>query len=234
MIGGAALALIVLTATNPAAVPGAPPAAVDPCLLVPGCHEFGRADVTGDGVIDRIGYRVRPYDPGAGAGQRRHTVRIIVTTGDGRRLTADSRQSGYFEGPYGAAPLDGVPGAEIALSWLPGLHSSQVQVFTYRDGRLERERSWYRDSGFRYGSGVEWIPGASPASPIMRECTYEDVGSEDRTSIRTSTVDFTWQAGRWVRGVPATATYEQLERVPWQCMRFRVPGMARAPMNVDR
>ncbi len=225
LVGGLAL---------PAAVVGLPRAepapALNPCRGVDRCVEYAQADVTGDGIPDRIGYRWKPKD--LEFSPKRHTVTVVVTAGGGGRYTYAARQFGYFEGTYGAAPMDGVPGAEIALSWLPGAHTSVVQVITFRRGALVREKSWYRDGGATYGSGAEWIPGESAEAPIMRECKYDDIPLGNRPNFQTSTADFTWQVDRWVKGPESKENYPAAEQIPWQCMRFSVPGMARAPRYV--
>jgi hypothetical protein len=228
MLAAAAAGLIIAAIAPATAV--ATPVASDPCARQTQCFEFGRADVTGDGAVDRIGYRVIGFDPDKPFGKV--TLRVIVATLDGQRFTYDSTHRLAIEGAYGAAPIDGVPGAEIALSWLRGAHTSVVEVVTFRDGRLVAEKSWLRDGSSTYGVGVEWIPGLTPQAPIMRRCAYTDPGTSPRPRLRTTTIDFTWQQGAWVAGQPTFTDYRLVERVPWQCSRFRVPGMSRTPMNV--
>lgn len=231
MILAATAAGLLIAALAPA-LPGASPIAPDPCARQPNCHEFGRADVTGDGTLDRIGYRVFGFDPDPPYGPV--TVRVIVTTTGGERFTYDSTHRLALEGAYGAAPIDGVPGAEIALSWLRGMHASGIEVITFRSGAMVGEKGWQRDYAYTYGVGVEWIPGTTAESPIMRRCAYTDPGTSVRPSLRTTTIDFTWVGDSWMRGEPTFADYRIDQPIPWQCSRFRVPGMSRTPMNLFR
>lgn len=89
-----------------------------------------------------------------------------------------------------------------------------------------------RDAAATFGYGVEWVPGQTPEAPIMRQCRYDDVALGDRLNIRAFTADFLWQSHRWVKGPVVTSDYSNPARVPWQCMRFRVPGTSPAPMAV--
>ncbi len=218
----AAAAIVVATVAPPA----------NPCDGQVHCREFGHADVTGDGAVDRIGYRLIGYDEERPFGPV--TLRVVVTASGGGRYVYNARHRLPFQGPYGAAAIDGVPGAEIALSWLRGAHTDGIEIITFRDGRLVREKGWVRDAVATYGVGVEWIPGDSPSSPIMRRCAYEDVPIGGKPSTRTTTIDFTWHGDQWVKGPATTADYPPERPIPWQCMRFAVPGMSRFPMNVSR
>ena len=229
MLALAAAGILLAAANSPAAVPTiALPS--DPCDATPRCREFATADVTGDGIVDRIGYRLIGYDADRPFGPV--VLRVVVTSADGKRFAFDSRHRLILGGVYGAAPIDGVPGAEIAVSWQRGAHADGIEVITFRDGGLVREKGWVRDSAATYGVGVEWIPGVSPTSPIMRRCAYDDVPVGGKPSTRTTTVDFTWQEDRWVRGPAATADYSLDRPLPWQCMRFQVPGLSKFPMRI--
>jgi hypothetical protein len=229
----AVLAGIITLPLTPVVGRVVPPVlSADPCVHIVRCTEFAPGDITGDGVPDRVGYDwSRLTRPGTFAVS---TVTIVVTSTDGHRYSLDTRQFGYFEGTYGNAPIDGVPGNEIATSWIPGAHTSMIQVITFRDGALRREQGWSVDAIQTYGGGVEWIPGESPTAPIMRQCQYDDLAMNGRPAYQTATVDYTWTATGWSEGPKAYAQYRNLDRIPGQCMRFNVPGMSRLPMLMSR
>ncbi len=88
-----------------------------------------RVDVTGDGSADRVTYRVL-------AGDR---VRIGVRAADGRtaRHVVDTALwPGDGGAWHGAAPVDGVPGAELVIGTSMGAHTPLFTMLSWRGADL--------------------------------------------------------------------------------------------------
>jgi hypothetical protein len=111
----------------------AAPAAVastNVCAGVAGCRQVTKIDVDGDGRADQVGVVSHKLDGGG-------SITVRVRTATNATLQTTGRHVRWFAKPWlGAAPLDGVKGAELFVGSTMGANYEQFRVITYRAGKL--------------------------------------------------------------------------------------------------
>jgi hypothetical protein len=168
------------------------PAAPAPrvCAGIPKCKVVARTDVDGDGVRDQVGFVVPARD--------RVVVHVATASGDRMRRGLDTVwfPRGEF---YGATPIDGRPGAELAVGTLMGAHTLFFTTLTARDGRLVvldapgARDEWMIDGAFSFHAGVTRRVRDGRVTVVLREA--ERVGHRSRFRGRDRA--YVWQGGGW-------------------------------------
>ena len=238
-----AVCVVALVPVSIAAPAGpAMASSADPCAGLTHCTEAPPIDITGDGKPDRLAYRFvnRPTDEPWNA---RAKVDVIVVSATGQRYTYAYRAEGFLAGTYGAAPLDGVPGTEIALAALPGAHTYWITVITFRNGRLVSEKgpsngsgagTWAVDGGGpQYGSGIGLVRGTAGGSPRLEGCGYTAMGSQGTEGpVRAVFAPYQWRQGRWVALPAIEQDFATGSALPRHCGAWVVPGMRTLPTDL--
>src|SRR3990170_4348794 len=108
------LALAACGEARTAGDSGAPQPANGVCQVVDRCRVVAETDVDGDGVRDQVGF----------VAESERRVVVHVKTATGQRLHRGLAVLWFPRGDfYGAAPIDGRPGAELVVGTTMGAHT---------------------------------------------------------------------------------------------------------------
>jgi hypothetical protein len=197
------------------------------CTGVRGCKVMGKVDVDGDHRTDQVGIvRVGTTEKGK--------VTVRVRTARGRTLQTSNALNFWTPGSawFGAAAVDGRPGAEIVVGSSAGLHTEYFRVVTYRAGRLVTLKAPPRLPG----SSSRWVMDCSYSENIgvsrrvAKGTTYITV----RTALRNAsgeghhgrTTVYKWRSDRWVQISTKTVRYRSDQSAFSGC-GWRVKGLHR-------
>jgi hypothetical protein len=160
------------------------------CDGVPKCRVVANTDVDGDGRADEVGFVVES--------KRRVTVRVTTATGEtvGRDLDTMWFPRGEF---FGAAPIDGRPGAELVVGTTMGAHTLWFTTLAMDSGRLEvlaapgAESEWMIDGAYSFHAGVSRQVENGRAVVVLREAARNGVAPRFSGRDRT----YVWTASGW-------------------------------------
>lgn len=169
------------------------------CSGVPDCRVVARTDVDGDGSPDQVGFVSAASSPSPPSVSR-STVVVRVSTAAGDLLRHPLKVLWFPRGEfYGAAPLDGVGGAELVVGSTMGAHTMWFTSLTVRSGRLVvlpapgADQEWMIDGAFSFSAGVVRRLEDGQAVVVLREAgrrgTRPVFAGRDRT--------FVWADGGW-------------------------------------
>jgi hypothetical protein len=221
-----------LADNDPASVRLTLTAAKTLCVGAARCRQVATADVDGDRRPDQIGV-VRLAD--SPYGQQNWALRVLTARG---RLGAirQGPDTIYGEPFFGAAEIDGVPGAELLMRMSSGPHSQWFRMYTWRGTRLTVERNpeitdGYQDYGWVVDSAISEVVGltcdrsggrvsiTSTALTPTGEGAFNSPGAPYAGEIRT----WRWSAGRWLadgtRSISVKAGTPQFNAIAgWHCL----------------
>ena len=214
--------------TSPASAVDSP--APDPCAGISPCVEGQSGDVTGDGIADRVAFSVRRA--GDSMGNPRADMLIVVTSVNHAPFTYRYREQAMVNASLGTAPIDGVPGDEIAVLALAGANFGQVNVITLRGDRLVNEEGpWAVQGTVQRAQGVRRRAGANPTKPVVTTCQAE-LGVDPGTSrVKAEFTDYRWQSGAWVEKRTYRRTFVGGAELPRMCGGWDVPGAVMSPVQ---
>jgi hypothetical protein len=160
------------------------------CRDIAGCQVVATTDVDGDGVRDQVGFVVDT---------KRHVV-VHVKTALGRLMSRGLDVIWFPRGEfYGAAPIDGRPGAELVVGTTMGAHTMFFTTLTARSGRLVRleppggDSEWMIDAAYSFHAGVTRRLQDGSAVVVLRDAGRDGLhpvfSGRDRT--------FVWRDGGW-------------------------------------
>jgi hypothetical protein len=160
------------------------------CADVGDCRVVAGEDLDGDGVRDQVGFVV--------ASKRRVVVHVKTASGDElrRNLPVLWFPRGEF---YGAAPIDGRPGAELVVGTNMGAHTLWFTTLSVQNGRLVRldppgaEDEWMIDGAFSFHAGVTRRVEDGRAVVVLHEAGRD--GARPTFTGRDRT--YVWRDGGW-------------------------------------
>lgn len=200
---GKAFAVIAAAALVPAGLlaPVASSAAASTvCTGVSGCRIVKAIDIDGDARADQIGIIAK------GLSGEQGTITVRVKRATGKILQTTGGAVHWVENPFiGAAPVDGVRGAEILVGDQEGAHFQQFRMITYRAGKLVTENPppkapisnkisrWGIDSSFSSNIGLYRSVAAGVVTLTVKTAVLNNTGS----AYTGKTIVYTWKGG-WV------------------------------------
>jgi hypothetical protein len=160
------------------------------CDGVPKCRVVASTDVDGDGRPDEVGFVVES--------KKRVVVRVTTAAGEtvGRDLDTMWFPRGEF---FGAAPIDGRPGAELVVGTTMGAHTLWFTTLAMDTGRLEvlaapgAEDEWMIDGAYSFHAGVSRRVEDGRVVVVLRDA--ERNGLAPRFSGRDRT--YVWTDSGW-------------------------------------
>lgn len=154
-----------------------------------------RVDVDGDRKVDTVS--ITP-----GRGSSTHVVRVVTARKTAAQTTLKTPWLMGQKAWFGAAAVDGAPGAELVVRTGFGAHTSLFNVLSWRSGKLvaqkdpsTRSTQWSTDGAASISQGYRtWTKGGAT---MLTTSTYlrEDTGRRDHFVGSVDT--FRWQRGRW-------------------------------------
>jgi len=160
------------------------------CDGVPKCRVVANIDVDGEGRPDEVGFVVES--------KKRVVVRVTTAAGEtaSRELDTMWFPRGEF---FGAAPVDGRPGAELVVGTTMGAHTLWFTTLAMDSGRLEvlpapgAEDEWMIDGAYSFHAGVTRRVDNGRAVVVVRDAARD--GLAPRFSGRDRT--YVWTDGGW-------------------------------------
>ena len=197
-----ALAATVLTggattaSAAPTAVPSAAPTAdAPPVCLAAGCRVVTRADVDGDGRRDRTS-----ITPTTRGGRKAQVLRTVTARGEVAHVTVPTPWLYGESAWFGAAFLDGRPGAELVLRTGYGAHTQYFGVYGWERGRLAarqdpstRSTQWSTDGALSVTKG--YAVGRSGGAMTLAATEYH--ANDGWTAMVGTRSTFRWSKGAW-------------------------------------
>ena len=191
------------------------------CDGVPGCDVVADTDVDGDGVADQVGFVVKT----------RQEVAVHVKTSSGQTLQHPLQVMWFPRGEfYGAAPIDGRPGAELVVGTNMGAHTLFFTTLSVQDGRIvqlgapDGAGEWMVDGAFSYHAGVtrrvEDGQAVVTLSDAARKGHRSAFSGRDRTYV--------WTDGGWQHRSTTRQQYRGEESVT-EVGGWHVDGLPRFP-----
>lgn len=205
---------------EPAATDTAPgPASA--CGEAADCAVVDRVDVDGDGLADEVGFVVESDEQ----------VVVRVGTADGRTMRRSLDTLWFPEGEFfGAAPIDGEPGAEIVVGTTMGAHTMFFTTLTVRGDDLVkldapgREDEWMIDGAYSFHAGVTRRVVGDEVLVTLRDAGR--VAVQPRFAGRDRT--FVWRDGAWQLRSSTPRRYRG-ERAVARIDGWHVEGLPRMP-----
>jgi hypothetical protein len=170
------------------------------CTGVSGCKIVKSIDVDGDARADEIGIIAK------GLTGERGTITVRVKRATGGILQTTGGGVHWLENPFiGAAPVDGVKGAEILVGDQEGAHFQQFRMITYRAGHLVTENRppqapisglssrWGIDSSLSSNIGLYRSVAGGVVTLTVKTAVLNNSGS----AYTGKTIVYTWRGG-WV------------------------------------
>lgn len=191
------------------------------CAGVENCRVVTSQDVDGDEVRDQVGF--------VAESKRRVVVRVKTAAGRTLRRGLDTLwfPRGEF---YGAAAIDGRPGAELVVGTTMGAHTLWFTTLTVRSDRLVRldppggEDEWMVDGAFSFHAGVTRRVEDGRAVVVLREAGRD--GARETFSGRDRT--YVWRDGGWQHRSTVRTRY-RTERAASRVGGWHVRGLPRFP-----
>lgn len=210
------------TSSDRTAAPASPSApATGVCDGVPKCHVVANTDVDGDAVRDQVGFVVET---------KRHVV-VYVKTATGQRVSRGMDVLWFPRGEfYGAAPVDGQPGAELVLGSTMGAHTMWFTTLTMRGGRLVRldppgrDNEWMIDGAFSFFAGVVRRVDNGTVVVTLRQAGRNGIRPTFTGSDRT----YVWAGDGW-RHRSTTRTHYPDDKAAGVVGGWHVAGLPRFP-----
>lgn len=191
------------------------------CDGVAQCRVVADEDVDGDGRGDQVGFVV----------ESKKRVVVRVTTAAGRTLSRGLDTVWFPKGEfYGAAPVDGRPGAELVVGTNMGAHTLWFTTLTIRSGNLVRlappggEDEWMVDGAYSFHAGVSRRTENGRAVVVLRDAARD--GAAPRFSGRDRT--YVWRDGGWQHESTVRTRYRS-ERAVSRIGGWHVEGLPRLP-----
>ncbi len=204
--------------TTPAA-PAKPATGV--CVGVDKCRVVASEDVDGDGVPDQVGFVV--------ASERRVVVHVKTAAGD--RLRHSMPVLWFPRGEfYGAAPIDGRPGAELVVGSNMGAHTMWFTTLSVTGGRIVRldapgaDTEWMIDGAFSFHAGVTRQVENGRAVVVVREAARNGA----RPTFTGRDRAYVWRDGGWRHRATTRPRYETEDRAA-AVGGWHVRGLPRFP-----
>ncbi len=200
----------------------APRPAAGVCDRVEQCRVVAQTDVDGDDVRDQVGF----------VSESKRRVTVHVKTASGQRLRRSLAVTWFPRGDfYGAAPIDGRPGAELVVGTTMGAHTLWFTTLSVRSGRIVRlpapggEPEWMIDGAFSFQAGVSRrvLPDGGVVV-VLRDAARDGVASTFTGRDRA----YVWRDGGW-RHRSTTPTRYDSERAAGKVGGWHVPGLPRFP-----
>lgn len=201
------------------ATPSTPATGV--CTDVEGCRVVAAPDVDGDDVRDQVGLVTK--------GKKRVVVHVRTAGGQTMRRSLETLwfPRGEF---YGAAPIDGRPGAELVVGTTMGAHTMWFTTLTVRSGRLVRldapgaEDEWMIDGAFSFHAGVTRRVDDGRAVVVLHEAGRDG----DRPTFTGRDRTYLWRDGEW-RLRSTERTHYRSERAAARVGGWHAPDLPRFP-----
>jgi hypothetical protein len=210
--GGSVLATLCLTSVGLMAPASSSATSTTACTGVSGCRIVASIDIDGDGRADQVGVIGKALSGDNGTITVR--VRRAVT---GRTIQTTSRRIYWAHNAFvGAAPVDGVKGAEILVGDLSGAHYQQFRMITYRGGRLvtanpppragmlSRASRWGADISYSSNIGLYRTVSRGKVTMTVRTARRNDSGYGHHGQIAV----YTWRSSRWVTVSRKAVSYD--------------------------
>lgn len=204
-----ALAGCTTSTTSPEVSVQAAPPATNVCTGIAGCQRVANVDVDGDGRADQVAVASNKIASGG-------SITVRVRTAKHHTLQTTGRHVYWFDKPYfGAAALDGQPGAELVVGDTMGAHTQQFRVITYRKGRLVTLKApplaWTK-KGMSQATSRWWIDGSYSFNiGVYRSVSAKHVVTLTLKSLERAehghvghTTRYRWRSGGWVKVSAAT------------------------------
>jgi hypothetical protein len=223
LFAGAVSSLLGLSLLGCASSERAPSAEPVPgvCDGVQDCRVVAREDVDGDGRADEVGFVVES--------KRRVAARVV--TAAGRTATRDLDTMWFPRGElFGAAPIDGRPGAELVVGTTMGAHTLWFTALTLRSGQLERlpapdgEDEWMVDGAYSFHAGVVRRVVDGRAVVVLRDAARKGVSARFSGRDRT----YVWADGGWQHRSTQRTRYRTETGVA-RISGWHVEGLPRVP-----
>jgi len=180
------------------------------CTGVSGCRIVKTIDIDGDARADQVGIVAKALSGEKG------TITVRVKTATGRLLETVAGSVHWAEAPFiGAAPVDGVKGAEILVGDQEGAHYQQFRMVTYRAGKLVTEGpppgAGISNRAFRWGIDSSY----SSDIGLYRTVSGASVRLTVKTAVRNATGNgytgkillYTWKSNTWIATSRKTVHY---------------------------
>jgi hypothetical protein len=191
------------------------------CDEVPECDVVANADVDGDGVADEVGFVV----------QSRREVVVHVKTAAGQSLQHPLEVMWFPRGEfYGAAPIDGRPGAELVVGTNMGAHTLFFTTLSVQDGRIVQldapggDDEWMVDGAFSFQAGVTRRVEDGQAVVVLSDAARRGHRSAFAGRDRT----FVWTDAGWEHRSTTRRRYRGEESV-LEVGGWHVEGLPRFP-----
>lgn len=190
------------------------------CAGADGCRVVTRVDVDGDDRADEVGFDVESPD--------RVTVRVATTGGETLRHRL---RTIWFPEPelFGAAPIDGRPGAELVVGTTMGAHTLFFTTLAVRDGGLVRVPApagpeWMIDGAFAFHAGVLRRVDDGRVTVVLREAARQGQSPRFAGTDRF----YVWRGGGW-RHLRTERTRYRTQEAAGRVGGWHVPGLPRRP-----
>jgi hypothetical protein len=200
---------------------GAVQPATGVCRDVEQCQVVAETDVDGDGVRDQVGF----------VSESEHRVVVHVKTAGGQRMRHGMDITWFPRGEfYGAAPIDGRPGAELVVGSMMGAHTLFFTTLAVQTGRIVQlpapggEPEWMIDGAYSFHAGVSRRVEDGRVVVVLRDAARDGVRSRFTGRDRT----YVWAHGGW-RHRSTTRTRYDGERTVAKVGGWDVPGLPRFP-----
>lgn len=176
-----------------------PPVGV--CEGVGDCHIVGRADLDGDGSIDKIAV-IGHEDQPQWSSSNHPTLRVSTATGIAKYAVPVDGWMGPLYG--GAASVDGELGMEVIVGHAAGAHSRSYTMLTMRAGKLIA-----LPAPNSTGDGGDWTVDGSWSSNATYRCLGKGIVEAASATVRqplpgstsstydTRTQRYAWADGSW-------------------------------------
>lgn len=173
------------------------PAAASTRTATAAARLVSRADVDGDGRADRttIARTTAHGDP---------AWRLTTRTARGRSSSVVVETPWLFGEPawYGAAALDGAPGAELVVRSGFGAHTAMFRMFSWRGGRLVAQADpstgdaeWSTDGALSVSKGYRFTTRRGVTT--LTASIYERDFSRNPNVMDGTVRTYTWRSGAW-------------------------------------
>jgi hypothetical protein len=197
-----------------------PEARPSACADAAGCRVVAGVDVDGDDRADEVGFVVES--------RKRATLRLA--TSGGQTLRHRLRVT-WFPEPefFGAAPIDGRPGAELVVGTTMGAHTLFFSTLSVRDGEIVRVPApagpeWMIDGAFAFHAGVVRRIEDGRVTVVLREAARQGQSPRFAGTDRT----YVWRDGGW-RHLRSERTRYRTEEAASRVGGWHVPGLPRRP-----
>lgn len=207
-----AASVLALSASAALVGPAAAQAAAAPApCLQRGCSVVARVDVDGDRAPDVVS--ITPTRSGGGPAQ---IVRVVTARKAASQVVLRTPWLMGQKPWFGAASLDGAPGAELVIRTGYGAHTQFFGMLSWRSGALAIQKDpstgdseWITDGAMSVVQGYRaWT---KKGTRMLTTTSLERDLSKPGNTFRGSVRSYAWKNGRWSLvtarqlGLPATS-----------------------------